>query len=141
MRLLCYVILIFSMNQVFSQQPVTWNTLEETTYEYTQQPGQFDFVGAPVFSDDVKALDGKKISIQGYLIPLDVDGWVWALSAYSFSSCFFCGGAGKESVISLQLKKSLSSSTNEVREFVGILRLQNDPNGLTYILENAKPVN
>ncbi|MEZ4685584.1 MAG: DUF3299 domain-containing protein [Bacteroidia bacterium] len=118
-----------------AQQRVDWKLLETTRYEYTHRPDRFDFAGTPVFTPEVKALDGKKIRIKGYLIPLDVDGWAWALSAYPFSSCFFCGGAGKESVMSLQFGKKQQFATDEVQEFVGILHLHSDPDGLTYVLE------
>ncbi|MFK7972039.1 MAG: DUF3299 domain-containing protein [Bacteroidia bacterium] len=140
MRFSIFILALLLGQSAHSQQLIDWKILESTTYEYTPRPDQFDFEGAPVFPDQVKALDGKKVRIKGYLIPLDVDGWDWALSAFPFSSCFFCGGAGKESVMSLQVKKPLSLSADEVREFVGILRLQTDPDGLTFVLEQAKLV-
>jgi hypothetical protein len=118
-----------------AQQLVQWKLLETTRYEYTERPERFDFAGKPIFSPEVKALDSRKIRIKGYLVPLDVGGWAWALSAYPFSSCFFCGGAGKESVISLQFDKKQRFDTDEVQEFVGILHLHSDPDGLTYVLE------
>ena len=125
-------------SSLFSQDLISWETLESTRYEYSQRPDRFDFAGVPVFSKEVQALEGKKIRVKGHVIPLDVDGWSWVISAYPFSSCFFCGGAGKESVMSLDTPRKLDFSIDEVKEFVGILRLHRDPDGLTYELEKAK---
>lgn len=135
MRIFTFIVFLLFAASSFSQQLVDWKLLETTRYEYTHRPDRFDFAGTPVFSPKVKALNGKEVRIKGYLVPLDVDGWDWALSAYPFSSCFFCGGAGKESVMSLQFDKKQRFGTDEVQEFVGILHLHSDPDGLTYVLE------
>lgn len=94
----------------------------------------------PKFSEEVKALDGKTVVIKGYVIPLDVDGGQYALSAYPFSACFFCGGAGPESVMSLHFKDSPDRfDTDEYLNFSGTLRLNSkDVEDFNYILEDCK---
>jgi hypothetical protein len=94
----------------------------------------------PKFSDEVKALNGKKVIIKGYVIPLDVDGGQYALSAYPFSACFFCGGAGPESVMSLHFaEKPERFETDDYLNFVGTLQLNSeDVEDFNYILKDCK---
>lgn len=96
----------------------------------------------PKFSDAVKKLNGEQVIIKGYVIPLDVDGGEYALSAYPFSACFFCGGAGPESVMSLHFKdKPGRFETDDYLNFVGKLKLNTkDFEDFTYILEDCKLV-
>ncbi|MEM7660041.1 MAG: DUF3299 domain-containing protein, partial [Bacteroidota bacterium] len=79
--------------------------------------------------------------IKGYMLPIDLEGNAYYLSAYPFSSCFFCGGAGQESVMELRLKKAKQSFQQD--EFVtlrGRLRLNNRELELNYILEEVERV-
>lgn len=94
----------------------------------------------PEFSEAIKKLDGKKVKIKGYVIPLDVEDNLYALSAYPFSSCFFCGGAGPESVMSLKFKgKPRHFDTDDVATFEGILHLNTtDLDNFNYVLQNAR---
>ncbi len=96
----------------------------------------------PDFSDEVKELQGEKILIKGYVIPLDVDGGMYALSAYPFSACFFCGGAGPESVMSLKFKeKPTRFDTDDFLNFTGTLKLNStNVEDFNYILENCELV-
>ena len=94
----------------------------------------------PVFPKSIKDLGGKQVIIKGYVIPLDVEAGIYALSAYPFSSCFFCGGAGPESVMSLKFEgKPPRYDTDDVVQLTGILEL-NDSNvdEFNYILQNVK---
>ncbi len=96
----------------------------------------------PEFSMEVKALKDQEVLIKGYMIPLDVDGGEYALSAYPFSACFFCGGAGPESVIALKFKESPRRfETDEVVFIKGRLRLNSDDfEQFNYILEACEAV-
>ncbi|WP_417588401.1 DUF3299 domain-containing protein [Owenweeksia hongkongensis] len=96
----------------------------------------------PEFSEPIKKLDGKKVKIKGYVIPLDVEDNLYALSAYPFSSCFFCGGAGPESVMSLKFKgKPRHFDTDDVATFEGTLHLNTtDLDTFNYVLQNAQEV-
>lgn len=96
----------------------------------------------PQFSSQIKKLDSQQVIIEGYMIPLDVDGGIYALSAYPFSSCFFCGGSGPESVMTLKFAKDPRRyETDEVVRFTGTLKL-NDSNidNFIYVLQNAREV-
>jgi len=96
----------------------------------------------PIFSNSIKKLDGQKVRIKGYVIPLDVEDNLYALSAYPFSACFFCGGAGPESVMSLKFpEKPRHYDTDDVATFEGTLHLNTtDLDNFNYVLQNAHEV-
>jgi hypothetical protein len=64
------------------------------------------------------------------------------LSANPYSSCFFCGQAGPESVMEIQLLKQYDGlRMDQVITFEGRLRLNaDDIYQLNYILEEAEVV-
>lgn len=121
---------------------VDWKYLADVKFEdkyYAELEAWYLF---PKFSKKIKALSDKRIIIKGYIIPLDVEGGIYALSAYPFSSCFFCGGAGPESVMSIKFKGSHKKyKTDDVVTFTGKLEL-NDSNveEFNYILHEAEEI-
>lgn len=122
--------------------PNAWKTLAKITYKK-----QFDElmgfkVDVPVFSEDVKALDGQEINIRGYIIP--IEGYKshkeFILSAYPYNMCFFCGGAGPETVMEVTALEGIEY-TAEAIQIKGILRLNNtDINRMMYALEEVELV-
>ncbi|MBR9920119.1 MAG: DUF3299 domain-containing protein [Bacteroidetes bacterium] len=119
-----------------------WKTLSRITFkkEYDEMMG-FK-VDVPVFSDQVKALDGKEITITGYIIP--VEGYKshteFVFSAFPYNMCYFCGGAGPESVMEVYADEAVKYTATEVT-LKGKLVLNNgDINRLIYALIDAKKV-
>ena len=94
----------------------------------------------PDFPESIKKLDKQRIIIKGYIIPLDVESGIYALSAYPFSSCFFCGAAGPESVMSLKFKAGPPRyDTDDVIQVSGILELNsNNVEEFNYILREVE---
>jgi hypothetical protein len=135
----CIIALLFLPNTVLGQQKVSWETLAGVTFSYIQNYDQNFWYGKPSFSEEVKALEGQKIEIEGYIIPGDVSGESYYLSAFPFSACFFCGGAGQESIMELRLVDEKASFTvDEYVTLTGVLRLNDSELELNYILEEAK---
>lgn len=98
--------------------------------------------GKPQFSVGVKALHSKTVTISGYVIPTDLHSAASGLilSAYPVQSCFFCGGAGPESVIEVHPKKKQNYLSRKLT-FRGTLLLNDtDPNQMIYQLKNAERV-
>lgn len=93
----------------------------------------------PTFGPSVTALRGKEIQIKGYMIPVDEENNIYVISAQPMAMCFFCGGAGPESIIELQLRnKKQRFKTDEVRTVKGRLQLNpTDVEHLNYILKDA----
>lgn len=124
-----------------AQVPITWPLLGQVQYISVMDDGLGYAYMKPVFSDTLEALAGQRVRIKGYVLPMDTEGKDIALSAFPFSACFFCGGAGRESVMALDIAdSSLRFELDEVLVFEGILELSTDPFGLNYRLQAARPV-
>ncbi len=121
---------------------IDWKILADIDFEdrYSKElEGWYIF---PIFSKQVKQYENKVVIIKGYIIPLDVEGGQYALSAYPFSSCFFCGGAGPESVMTLRFTQPPKRyKTDDVVSFTGTLELNDsNPDDFCYILNRATPI-
>lgn len=126
---------------VNGQQTIDWKTLADVkfTEEYSDELAAYLMI--PEFGKSVKELEGKKVKIKGYVIPLDVEMNQYVLSANPFASCFFCGNAGPETVIDIFFTDKQNIRTDEYIEIVGTLQLnERDVYKLNYILDEAKPL-
>jgi len=98
----------------------------------------------PKFSKATEALNGKTIIIEGHLIPTEMyagGGEFVVISALPFKSCYFCGGAGPESVMEVHLKRKRTTFHATKITFKGRLELNHDdPDHLIYILKDAVQV-
>jgi len=109
---------------VTSTDTVTWEMLSKVKYKRKEHE-EYGLVNFPLFSNELKELRGKTIIISGYIIPLDSETYV--LSRYVYASCFFCGGAGAESIMGISfsnLKKRLK--TDQYVTLKGQLYLNED---------------
>lgn len=134
---------IFTAAAPLMAQENMWKTLSKITYkkEYDEMLG-FK-VDVPVFSQDVKNLEGKQVTIKGYIIP--VEGYKshkeFIFSAYPYNMCFFCGGAGPETVLEVQAKNPIPFTADPIT-IKGTLHLNaTDVNRLMYSLSNVEKVN
>ncbi len=128
---------------LFSQNNTMWKTLSKITYkkEYDEMLG-FK-VDVPVFSQDVHSLEGTEVTITGYIIP--VEGYKshkeFIFSAYPYNMCFFCGGAGPETVMEVVSLEPVSYTADPIT-IKGILHLNaTDINRLMYSLEEVELIN
>ncbi len=128
------------MNLEIEPRPVTWEMLGMIQFKEEYDENSGTFYDKPVFSPMLKNLEDQEIKITGYVIPMDVELNYYVVSKYPFSSCFFCGGAGPETVIDLQLvDKSLKFENDERVTFCGKLRLNKGTFfELPYILNEAQ---
>lgn len=122
----------------FAQKQLVWEVLGMTTYEILDQDGMTNYI--PNFpSVLVEQFEGQEIVISGYLIPIDIEAQKYALSRNPFTSCFFCGGAGPETVMELRFSEPPGRfATDEYLMIKGTLVLQRDGSGLFFILRNAE---
>ena len=95
----------------------------------------------PIFSQAAKSIEGKVVSLPGYMVPFDngkMKGKNFMLTSLPLNACFFCGVGGPESVIEINLKEEISYTEKPV-EIRGILRLNaTDPDRMIYRLEQAE---
>lgn len=119
-----------------------WQTLFEVTWYQKYNAELKVKIEYPKFSPNILALDGKEITITGFVIPPDLyEGNFVVLSAYPASSCFFCGGAGPETVLEVYPKNNRKTFATEKVTFKGKLKLNaNDHTHLIYILQDATQV-
>ncbi|MCC6815215.1 MAG: hypothetical protein IT267_02250 [Saprospiraceae bacterium] len=125
-----------------SPPPSTWSKLVKVSYKKSFDEILGIPVDKPIFSKDVKNLEGKKIILKGYIIP--TDGYKshkeFIFSAFPYSSCFFCGKAGPETVVEVEAIEAIQY-TSEPIEIEGILKLNSeDINRLMYQLSHTRKI-
>jgi len=99
--------------------------------------GEFD---KPIFSNATKLLQGKTVTLPGYMVPFEngMKGSHFMISSMPLNACFFCGVGGPESVVEVFAKESLTFRDKPI-EIRGVLKLNDsDPEKMIYILENAE---
>lgn len=137
------LILIMVLSCSFKQlepQKITWKTLSTTVFTEYFEENKNIWTMEGSFPIEINNLNGTQVEITGYVLPLNVKGDSYVLSAYPYSSCYFCGGAGPESIVGLELKKNEGIiKTDAVKTFTGIFKLKKRPkNGFYFTLTNAK---
>lgn len=140
-----YLILatVLSFSALQAQSPINWDLLQGNV----EMVESFDLasrqrVRRPRFEKALRKLDGKEVTLKGYMLPTDIDGDSYVLSANAYAACFFCGGAGVESVIGLWFdgKPPRRYKTDEVVTFRGRLVLNQTYDGFIYLLQGVKEV-
>ncbi|MFK7806160.1 MAG: DUF3299 domain-containing protein [Saprospiraceae bacterium] len=119
---------------------ITWKMLSDVSFEDMYIEELDAYYWKPEFGQQVKNLEGKEVYITGYMIPVEVEENFYVLSRYPFANCFFCGGAGPESIVDLRFKPGSGRAykTDERLTFKGKLKLNSDDvYQMNYILENA----
>ncbi|NBP70173.1 MAG: DUF3299 domain-containing protein [Cytophagia bacterium] len=106
-------------------------------------PNAEDFEGLdkPVFNDVVKALNGKEVTLPGYLVPFEggqLKSNHFMLSSLPINVCFFCGGGGPETVVEVFTVNQVSYTEKPV-EVKGKLFLNDkNPGQMVYVLTSAE---
>lgn len=111
----------------------TWPKLYNISYETKND--EFGEYEAPIFSEDVKSIEGKEVYIEGYIMPFDgIAAKEFVLSSLPVTACYFCGNGGPESVIQVIANKAIRYTEKPV-ELKGVLKLNPDnPEELIYSL-------
>lgn len=115
---------------------LAWAVLSMTTYTEDRLTEKY----IPEFPQVLKdRFAGEKVIITGYLIPIDVEDHRYALSKNPFSSCFFCGQAGPETVIELKFSEDPGRfATDRYLPVEGTLRLNRHGGDLFFTILNAR---
>lgn len=133
----CLCMWLLPGSSAFAQEDM-WQKLADLTWKhfYDETLG-FD-VSQPVFGEELKKLDGKQITINGYVLPVDLEGDNMIISAFPFASCFFCGNAGPETVMQLDIAKNMRLVDKKIT-VRGTLQLNDqDFLSLVYSLKDAE---
>ncbi len=125
--------------QAIAQNENSWKDLADVTFNTKMDSSGKYPIQYPVFGEKVKALSGKEITLKGFVVPLETlqgDNY-FVLSMLPFNICYFCGGAGPETVVQVYTEHSYPPTEESVL-VTGILRINDaDPEQLMYVLENA----
>lgn len=138
-KLLVGVLLTLGGLQAHAQSD-GWALFAKTKFEakFDQKAGEYFLF--PAFADELKALVGKEVTLEGYYLPIDVPGDAYIiLSKYPYSQCFFCGGAGPESICEVTFKeKQEKFQMDQFIRVKGKLKLnERDIDHGNFILEEA----
>ncbi len=138
--LLTLFCLSFSATALHAQSgPPLWKTLSKITYEKKYDDLLGFKVDVPVFADEVKAMEGKIVTVSGYIIP--VEGYKshdeFVFSAYPYSMCFFCGGAGPETVMEVSATEPIKYTSEKVTIKGKLLLNKDNVNRLMYVMTDA----
>ena len=121
-------------------EKLTWEDLTDVDFKDVYVEELDAYYWKPIFGPSVKNLEGKKFYITGYVIPVDIDEDFYVLSRYPLANCFFCGGAGPETVVDLQFSghSPREYATDERLTFAGELKLNaDDVYQMNYIIVGA----
>ena len=134
---------IFMQASLFAQGLIDWTTLADVRFEqvFSEELG-IDYDEA-TFGPFISLFAEKEVKITGYMIPLDGMGVSYVLSRNPNATCFFCGGAGPETVVELELKPSAFGKykLDDYRTFKGVLHLnKKNIDHLSYVLKQAEPL-
>ena len=114
---------------------VSWSTLAEVgqTIENDKE--------VPEFSRKVLRLDNKKVTIYGFIIPLETGTRQrhFLLSAVP-SGCPFCMPVGPEGIVEILSKEPVEFGDQPIAMVGRFAVLKDDPNVLLYKLTEAAPV-
>ena len=140
-----YILIAFltlCMIQPMTGQKDLWKTLAKVTYKKEMDEFLGFKIDKPVFSQQIKDLEGTEVIVKGFVIP--VEGYKshteFVFSAYPYSMCFFCGGAGPETVMEVEASEPIEYTAESI--FIkGRLQLNGeDINNLMYQLKDAEQV-
>lgn len=133
------LLLLSSMTSI---DPDMWALFSKTRFvEKLNREFEMYFL-YPKFPEELMAIEGKMVTVSGFYIPLDMNATnIAVLSKFPMAECFFCGGAGPESIVVAYLKKKPNRKikTDEIVKIRGKLKLnENDIDELNFILQDAE---
>ncbi|WP_420385160.1 hypothetical protein [Roseivirga sp.] len=139
---LILILFILATSPILAQNDNLWKTLAKVEIEKKLDETLNFEVDFPTFSEEVKKLDGQTIELKGWMIPLEeLQGESYfVLSSLPFANCFFCGGAGPETVAEVFASDKIKYTDKRIT-VRGKLKINaDDPMKLMYILQEAEIV-
>ncbi len=127
---------------VMAQPRNEWRLFSSLEFDeyFNEDIGTYDL--KPKFTDEILSKEGQEIVLLGYIISSSkTDGFENPiLSKFPFTSCYFCGNAGMETVAEIDFDTSKSTfRMDSAYGFKGILTFNKDnPERLVIILKDAE---
>jgi hypothetical protein len=133
-------LLVLVSTGLFAQKANTWNVFAKTKFEPKFDEKLGEYLYYPSFTDDVKKLEGREVTLEGFYVPFAPEGDDYIIiSKYPMSQCFFCGGGGPESVAEVNFTKAPGRfQVDDLITVKGKLKLNsNDLDHINFILTDA----
>lgn len=136
--LLAFCVFLVSQQVASAQVANVWKNLAEVTYKISQD--NFGELYVPVFSENIKKLEGKVVEADGYIIPFEgmFKPEHIILSSLPLAECFFCGSGGPETVMEAMMATPIKYTSKRVKVRGTLTLNTKDPEKLMYILKDAK---
>lgn len=115
---------------------LTWSLLGKI--DYLKKPDKvYGEIMFPVINPKLKSLQGKQVTISGFIIPIDNKNY--AISKNVFAACFFCGKSGPETLMGIKFKGELPKlKTDQFVTLKGTFRYNDsDVEDWIYHIENT----
>ena len=142
LQMILILMLFLYSGSSIAQSDLSWDILSDVTFEeqYLEESDTYWLI--PSFGDFIKLYEKQEVTIEGYLIVIDIDENFFVLSKYPYSACFFCGAAGPDSIVELQLDQKLRGvQTDQKVRVRGRLSLnKSDIEHFNYILTQASVI-
>ncbi len=131
---------VFVMISVFGQGTSKENWEILATLEFEKSRDEYGEIFIPNFGPEIKALAGNDIELEGYIIPFEgmFGPKKLIISSVPIASCFFCGGAGPESVAEVYLDEEVKYTSKKVKVTGKLTLNKENADQLMYILKEAK---
>jgi hypothetical protein len=140
--LILFILLGAVSTELNAQKDSAWQIFEKVEFRDVYVEEYLSYASMADPGDEfINSFDGKKLTVKGHYIP--VMGDIIIVSKYPYANCFFCGGAGLESIVEVRLKNDdhLEFISDEKLEFTGILKINTtDWQQVSFILEDAELV-
>ncbi len=132
--------LVFNLTICLIAQNSGWEAFKDTTFEWLWSDEYQSHIEIPTFGSSVKFLEGREYTLSGHYIPMELDVNRIIISKQPFASCFFCGGAGPETVAEIVFSSPQRSfKADEMLTVRGKLKLNKwDYDHMVFILENSE---
>lgn len=138
--ILCNPLWVTNKSTIVKNSQDSWYLLADVKIEKRWDDLLQEERDFPIFGEKLTNSDGQVIELNGYMVPLDelIGQNHFVLSSLPFQTCFFCGGAGPETVAEIRTKETVSFTARKIK-VRGRLKLNDsDPSLLYYTLENSE---
>ena len=118
----------------FGQQAVSWDTLSKV--RAVQQGGQT----VPEFDAEVRALEGERITVRGFMLPLEQGAQQqnFLLTVVPMADCFYCLQHGPGSMLEVVATRPARYTYSRVAVTGRLEFVPDDPLGMYYRLADAR---
>jgi hypothetical protein len=130
-----------SMAVLFQVSPDGWNLFSTVKFSPKLIKELNDYYLIPAFNSKIRFYEGKELTLEGYYMPLDLSNRnTIVISRNPYAQCFFCGGAGPESVAEITFaSRPPKFKMDQIVRVSGILKLNDtDIEHMNFMLTDAK---